>query len=158
MKGVSSINVTEDIALVTLNNLPRDLCLTAQILSTFGEQGINIDMISQSAPTGSTADVSFTINAEDVVRALEIIRPFREQHRSLRPMVSSGNCKIQLYGQEMRQQPGVAAQVFSIVSQVSGGEIMLVTTSEVDISLLLAHHCAQEVLAALREYFGVDAE
>lgn len=154
MNGVSKISVTEDISLISFNNVPRDLSVTSQIMTEFSAQNINIDMISQSAPTGETADVSFTVNSEDVVRALAIIQQFREQHPSVRPIVSGGNCKIQLYGEEMRSRPGVAAQAFTVASSLTD-EIMLITTSEVDISILVAQHAVESVLEGLCAHFEV---
>lgn len=154
MNGVSKISVTEDISLISFNNVPRDLSVTSQIMTEFSAQNINIDMISQSAPTGENADVSFTVNSEDVVRALAIIQRFREQHPSVRPIVSSGNCKIQLYGEEMRSRPGVAAQAFTVASSLTD-EIMLITTSEVDISILVAQHAVESVLEGLCAHFEV---
>ena len=102
MNGVSKITVTEDISLVNFKNISRDLSVASRIMTEFSEQGINIDMISQSAPTGETADVSFTIDSKDLVRTLSIVQRFRVQYPNVRPSVSSGCCKIQLYGEEMR--------------------------------------------------------
>lgn len=89
MNGVSKLSVTEDISLVNFKNIPRDLCISSRIMTEFAEQGINIDMISQSAPTGETADISFTVDSEQVVRALAIVQRFREQYPSLRTSVST---------------------------------------------------------------------
>lgn len=154
MKGVSKISVTEDVALITFNNVPRDLCLVSNILQCFSEKHINIDMISQSAPVATQANVSFTVSSDDLVKALEIINLFREQNIHICPMVSNGNCKIQLFGEEMRETPGVAAEVFSVVSKHSS-EVMLITTSEIDISILVAAHEMNEVISALKSVFQV---
>lgn len=154
MNGVSKISVTEDVCLISFNNVPRDLSVTSQIMTEFAVQDINIDMISQSAPIGESANVSFTVQSEDLVRALAIIQLFREQHPSVRPIVSSGNCKVQLYGEEMRSMPGVAARAFSVVSSITN-EIMLITTSEVDISILIAQHELSSVLEALKQHYGI---
>lgn len=154
MNGVSKISVTEDVCLISFNNIPRDLSVTSQIMTEFAVQDINIDMISQSAPIGESANVSFTVQSEDLVRALSIIQRFREQHPSVRPIVSSGNCKVQLYGEEMRSMPGVAARAFSVVSSITN-EIMLITTSEVDISILIAQHELSSVLEALKQHYGI---
>lgn len=70
MNGVSKISVTEDVCLISFNNVPRDLSVTSQIMTEFAVQDINIDMISQSAPIGESANVSFTVQSEDLVRAL----------------------------------------------------------------------------------------
>ena len=77
MNGVSKISVTEDVCLISFNNIPRDLSVTSQIMTEFAVQDINIDMISQSAPIGESANVSFTVQSEDLVRALAIIQRFR---------------------------------------------------------------------------------
>lgn len=154
MNGVSKISVTEDVCLISFNNIPRDLSVTSQIMTEFAVQDINIDMISQSAPIGESANVSFTVQSEDLVRALAIIQRFREQQPSVRPIVSSGNCKVQLYGEEMRSMPGVAARAFSVVSSITN-EIMLITTSEVDISILIAQHELSSVLDALKQHYGI---
>lgn len=154
MNGISKISVTEEVALMTFNNIPRDLGLISNIMQDFSAKGINIDMISQSAPVGTQANVSFTVDSEDLVKALEVANRFREKNPSIRPLVSNGNCKIQLYGEEMRETPGVASNVFQIVSHISS-EVMLITTSEVDISILIAQHDMNEVLTALQEAFSV---
>ena len=109
---------------------------------------------SDTAATGETADVSFTIDSKDLVRTLSIVQRFRVQYPNVRPSVSSGCCKIQLYGEEMRTRPGVAAQAFRLVSEQTG-DIRLITTSEVDISILIAEHDLPAVLENLRAFFQV---
>ena len=109
---------------------------------------------SDTAATGETADVSFTIDSKDLVRTLSIVQRFRVQYPNVRPSVSSGCCKIQLYGEEMRACPGVAAQAFRLVSEQTG-DIRLITTSEVDISILIAEHDLPAVLENLRAFFQV---
>lgn len=50
--------------------------------------------------------------------------------------------------------PGVAAQAFRLVSEQTG-DIRLITTSEVDISILIAEHDLPAVLENLRALFQV---
>ena len=154
MNGVSKLSVTEDISLVNFKNIPRDLYISSRIMTEFAEQGINIDMISQSAPTGETADISFTVDSEQVVHALAIVQRFREQYPSLRTSVSTGCCKVQLYGEEMRTRPGVAAGVHPgqrakcrcPAHHHLGGRC----------PLLIADHDLPAVLEALQQHFEVE--
>lgn len=67
--------------------------------------------------------------------------------------MSSGNCKISIFGEEMRGTPGVAAKVFSAVSKVKA-DIRMITTSEVDISLLVVKADADMTVDAIREIFA----
>ena len=154
MSASTVISTVDNITLVTLQDFPANVASISKVFEAISQCGINIDMISQSAPIGESANVSFTVQSEDLVRALAIIQRFREQHPSVRPIVSSGNCKVQLYGEEMRSMPGVAARAFSVVSSITN-EIMLISTSEVDISILIAQHELSSVLEALKQHYGI---
>lgn len=156
MNGVSRIHITEDITLVTFRKVSAAPALTAKIFNAFANAGINIDMISQTAPYGNSVDFSFTLPSVQLAQVLTLIGRLREDYEEMSPMVSSGNCKIQLYGEEMRTMHGVAAAAIQAVSQ-TGAELSLITTSEVDISLLVSHaHCGQAA-QALEKIFSVTA-
>jgi aspartate kinase len=66
-----------------------------------------------------------------------------------------GNCKIAFYDADMVGTPGVAARVFSILSD-AGVQIMLITTSDVDISILVNSHDLPLALEAVCGAFGVE--
>ncbi len=157
MHGVTRLKVTEDVSLIHFSSIPDDMKVIADIFSRFAEAGVNIDMISQSASKGSTVNLSFTAPSEDIVKLLATINRFREEYPLLDPMVSNGNCKIQLFGEEMRQMSGVAAHVFKTTAGVED-MIFLITTSEVDISLLVDSHGVEETVKALEKEFGVTCE
>lgn len=156
MNGVSNITVTEDVALVTFSRLPCDPKHIAEIFSLFAQEKLNIDMISQTAPQGRHIDLSFTLACEDLPKALEQINKLRNALSSLHPMVSSGHCKIQLYGEEMRQMHGVAAAALAALAKTSA-DLTLITTSDVDISLLIPNTFSDEVIRALEMEFSVKA-
>ena len=84
---------------------------------------------------------------------LGISAKLRELNPELKLNVSSGNCKISIFGEEMRGTPGVAAKVFSAVSKVKA-DIRMITTSEVDISLLVVKADADMTVVAIREIFA----
>lgn len=152
MNGVDKITLTEDIALVTFSKIPADLALISEIFLQFGEQQINIDMISQAAPRGDTTSISFSVSSERLVEVLELINRFREKHPAIKPLIAGGNVKIQLFGEQMPQMSGVAARAIAALAR-SGCELMLITTSEVDISFLVTRAHCEDALAALQEEF-----
>ena len=85
---------------------------------------------------------------------LELIQKFTESYPTIKPLVSSGNCKIQLYGEEMRTLHGVAARAIEAVASVNA-DIVIITTSEIDISVLTTNACLDEAVAALEAAFQV---
>ena len=156
MYGVSQITVTEDVALITLNKVPADLRMIAELFEAFSQAEINIDMISQTAPYGNSVNCSFSIRSADLIQVLDITRKFKEHYPQVTPMISNGNCKIQLYGEEMRQMHGVAAKAIATVIQTNT-QLSMLTTSEVDISMLVSSGDMPDTVAALEEAFALSA-
>lgn len=154
MNGVSRITITDDVALITINKAPASARLLASILGEFAEAGINIDMISHAAPQGQYTSLSFSILSDDLVKALNLTARFADSHPTIKPLVSNGNCKIQLYGEEMTSLPGVAAAAMKAIAGADV-DISIITTSSVDISILVANADKNNVVAALQKQFGL---
>lgn len=145
-----NISVRENVTLVVLGPLSSDLDTVASIFEDMAVAGINVDMISQSPPQGEdSTHLSFTTADEDLDKTLEIIARLRKDNPALKSAVSSGNHKLTVYGDAMRSQPGVAAAVMRAAASAMA-DIRLVTTSEVDISLLLTPSSADDVGDAVR--------
>lgn len=154
MNGVSQITLLEDVSLITFHQIPSDLSFLSEALEEFSLAKINIDMISQSAPIGGNVSVSFTVPGAGLAQALAAIGQIRKKHPAVKVFVASGNSKVALYGPEMRDMYGVASSAIQAVRS-AGGEIVMIATSEVDISLLLTSCHLENSLAALEKTFGV---
>ena len=153
MKEIQSITLKEDVTLISLQDSPADISLVARVFQMISDAGIDVDMISQTPPHGSMPSLSFTVSGEDFGKILKISTQLRELNPELKLNVSSGNCKISVSGEEMRGTPGVAAKVFAAVSGV-GADIRMITTSEVDISLLVVKADADATMKAIQEIFA----
>lgn len=155
MNGVSKITVTEDVALVTFRKVPNDLGVLASIFTQLADAKVNLDMISQTAPQGHRIDISFTLRSSQLVEVLGLANRFQEAH-DLKPMVSNGNCKIELYGEEMRDRYGVVSAAIAAVARTDA-ELTLISTGEVEISLLVPQSSCDEAVGALEDAFQVKA-
>lgn len=136
MNDIEKITFTEDIALITFRNSPSDVKFMAHVFDIIAAKGINVDMISQTAPSSEKINLSFTIAEEDLGKLLELFVPLRAEFPDIKYDISGGNCKISLYGENMKSIPGVAATVFDIIAELDV-DIRIITTSEVDISILI---------------------
>jgi len=152
MYGISRISVVDSVSLITFHRYTGDFHDCASIFDAVASAGINIDMISRSAPQSGTTDLSFSAPDSDFPKIMDIIADENKGSSHIRPMVSTNNCKISLYGEEMRTTPGVAAHVFATIAS-TGADVMLVTTSEVDISLLIPELYKDIVLETLNKEF-----
>lgn len=150
MTGVTKITVTDGVSLVTFPHFPARLEASALLLEQLAQAGIILDMISRSVPLSDMVSFSFTIADRDLVPTLKVANAFSRSHSMTGPIVSSNNSKIQLFGSEMPQLYGVAARGMQAVAD-SGVELLLVTTSELDISFLVPSARVQECLQHLQD-------
>ena len=153
-QNVTKISYTNDVTLITLSSLPGGKTVT-QILTAFADGGINVDMISQTAPQGGSVRLSFTVSDRDLGSVLTILGQLSGADKNLSPEILPGNSKIAFYDASMVNTPGVAAKVFSLLSQANI-QIMLVTTSDVDISILVSAHELGDALHKMRDGFGIQ--
>ena len=154
-KGITKIAYASDITLITLSSLPCDSRAVAAVLTALSDHGVNVDMISQTAPQGGTIRLSFTISDQSLADALAVLATLRQENPAISPEILPGNSKLAFYDENMVHTPGVAAKVFSLLSE-AGIQIMLVTTSEVDISILLSGHDLSDALTVMCENYGVE--
>ena len=150
---ISSITYCPNVTLITLPKVAHDSASICGILTAISNSGINVDMISQSAPQGSDISISFTISSDAMAPLLPLLNSLSE----LRPEVLSGAAKINFYDADMVNTPGVAARVFSMLS-AGGIQAYMITTSTVDISILVMEHELEAALELCRSTFGTEPE
>jgi aspartate kinase len=151
---VTKITTCDDVALITLRNSPAEMSFISKVFMMIAEKGINVDMISQTAPLGGRINLSFTVSSENLGGILELFAVLRNEIPELKSDISDGNCKISIFGELMREIPGVAAKTFDTISAL-GADVRLITTSEVDISILIPKSDFETVLDGLTKSFNI---
>ena len=146
------VTMENDITLIVLQDCPPELNFVSDVFQKIGQHGVDVDMISLAPSQGSNTSVSFTIADVDLDKILSFTSDLRDKVR-VKAIVSSGNCKISVYDPNMVNAPGLAAQVFAGAASVNS-DIRLITTSEVDISLLVTAADAPETVKALENKFS----
>lgn len=157
MQSIVKITAAEDVALVTLRGCPAVLSFISHVFLEIAAKGVNVDMISQSAPAGNEISLSFTVADDDIGAVLQICARLRTETPRLKTDISGGNCKFSLSGDEMRTRPGVAAQVFAAAA-AARVEVRMITTSEVDVSLLVPGEQAHAAREAFSSAFSLPVE
>ena len=149
MKIISKIYETEEVSMVSFEKTPAQIGFISELFRRIADAGINVDMISQTAPKGEKNNLSFTIAVEWV---MEVTALAARMNSGIKPLISSGNVKISLYGEAMPEYAGVAAGVFDLLNE-AGIDILLITTSDVDISLVVSSANADRALAILKKAY-----
>ncbi len=146
-----NITVTENVSAVTFNNVPLYKTIMEDTLTAVAEAGINIDMISMTAPTSERFGFGFTLDDEDMPKLLGILKTLKERHE-ITPMINSGNRKIVIKTGEMEAQAGFAAKVFNLLNKIDA-MILLITTGVDEISVLIRESDGDAAEAGLRGLF-----
>ena len=137
MNQSAIITTADNITLITMPGIPAEMDFIAEIFENIASLGINVDMISLTPPQGTAVDLSFTISDDDLGKLLSYNAERRSRgETNISPVVSSGNCQISIYDKAMETTPGMAAKIFRAAAK-AGTDIRIITTSEVQISLLV---------------------
>jgi aspartate kinase len=154
---VSGIAYSRDEAKITVQNVADRPGVAAAIFGPLAEDGINVDMIVQSASeNGRTADLTFTVGRADLVRAVAVLERGRATigFSALKP--DSNVVKISVIGVGMRSHSGIASRMFQTLAE-KGINIQVISTSEIKVSVLIAAEYTELALRALHTAYGLDA-
>jgi len=152
---VTSISVTYNVAFITVDNLPNNMKLISDIFNSIAQQNINVDMISQAPPYRGHINLSFSLPSDDLIKAISTLNKFKKDIPDLRIEVDNNNTKLSVYGENMKDLPGVAARLFTILASNSI-EVKLVTTSEVDISYLIFEKDVDKAINAIKNEYKIQ--
>ena len=148
MYGVSKINIEPSLMMISVQDVEFKGNSLARYLQIFADNGVVVDMISQSAPHGTTIDFSFTAAGSDLPLVMKAISAANlDKDAKASPLISVGYSKLNLFGEDMVTSCGVAARALNALA-MAGIEVLLITTSDLDISLLEAVTAAVVGIAA----------
>lgn len=135
MSKTTVISTVDNITLVTLQGFSARANDISRLFEAIAGFDINIDMISMAPTHGATTGLSFTISDNDLIEMLSFLTDLKKT-MDVNVIVSSVNHKISVYDPVMKDTPGIAAKVFTAIRETDA-DIRLITTSEVEISILV---------------------
>ena len=97
MYGVSKISIETSLMMISVQDVEFKGNSLARYLQIFADNGVVVDMISQSAPHGTTIDFSFTASSSDlplVMKAISVANLDKDAKAS--PLISVGYSKLNL--------------------------------------------------------------
>lgn len=154
---VSGIAYAKDEAKVTILKLDDKPGVAARIFGPLSDAAINVDMIVQNVtPDGAHTDMTFTVQAAELPRALEVIEQVKQDLGHFEVRSSDDVVKVSIIGIGMRSHAGVAAKMFKTLSD-KGINILAISTSEIKVSVLINADYAELAVRALHEVYGLDA-
>lgn len=139
---------------ITVLNLPSCTKSLYRLFGKLGEQGANVDMISQMVTKNGRMNVGFTVPKEDLNKAEKIIKQWQKDDDKIQWESNESIAKISVVGSGMRSHSGVAAKVFELMSD-NDIEIQMVTTSEIKITWVIDIENEELAIDLIGNYFGL---
>jgi aspartate kinase len=145
-------------AKLTVQQVPDQPGIAAELFSTLAEANINIDMIVQNVAADGHTDISFTLPRGETHTARAILDPLVDKIGAAGIMVDEDVAKVSLVGAGMKTHPGVAAKMFKALS-AAGVNIEMISTSTIRVSVVVAREQVEPAVLAVHEAFGLaDAD
>lgn len=152
---VSGIAYDKDQARVTLSKVPDVPGMAAAVFGPLSEKGILVDMIVQNTSTDGHTDMTFTIPRKDLAQTLEIMEAVAARIGADRVLHDVSVAKVSAIGVGMRNHSGVAARAFAALTQ-EGINILMISTSEIKITILIQEKYVELAVRILHDAFGLD--
>ncbi len=152
---VRGIAADKEQAKVTLSGLPDKPGVAARLFGQLAGAGINIDMIVQNVSEHAVTDISFTVPIDDLPRTRQIIQAAAKGVGAKAFKVNDTIAKVSIVGIGMRGHSGVAFRMFKTLA-VEGINILMISTSEIKISVLIDKNMVERAMLALHKAFGLD--
>ncbi len=150
IKTITDIGYLNDVALVTINNIPNTPQNLSFIMNEISNRKITVDMISRTAPYKECFNLSFTVPQENLSDVVDATSTFKTLSPEISTDLNGNNIKVILSGAGMRSEYGVAAELFQIFSDADIS-IKLITTAETEISCLIDIKDIDKVKALLNK-------
>ncbi len=161
-KAVDAVCFDADQAKVALLRVPDRPGIAAKLFGEIAHQQVDVDLIIQSIHEGNSNDIAFTVvknaltKAEAVVEAIApALRTGPTNTQEAEVMVEKKVAKIAIVGAGMIGRPGIAAKMFKTLADAEVN-IEMISTSEIQVSCVIAEEEGDLAIEALCEAFEVD--
>ena len=150
--GISSTKNDAKITIVGVKDRPG---VAASIFKPLSNNLINVDMVVQNISLdGKETDLTFTIKSEDLKKTEKLIK--QNKKISFKKLsFDKGVSKISIIGVGMITTPGITYRMFQALASRKIN-ILVISTSEIKISVLVSAKHAKRAIAALHKEFKLD--
>lgn len=152
---ISGIAFNRDEAKLTLRGVPDIPGAAHKILGPIADANIEVDMIVQNIGDDQTTDFTFTVHRSEYNNALRVLEQVASDLSAKGVVGDSKIAKVSIVGVGMRSHCGVASKTFEALA-VDNINILMISTSEIKISLVIDERYLELAVRSLHEAFGLD--
>ncbi|HWD25332.1 MAG TPA: aspartate kinase [Acidimicrobiales bacterium] len=152
---VSAITSATSEVKLTVTGVPDRPGIAASIFRGLADTSVNVDMIVQNTSLDGTTDISFTVPRDELAAALAVTESLAPAIGAKAVLSDENVAQVSVVGAGMKTHPGVTATMFEVLA-ARGINILMISTSPIRISCLVASESADEAVRVLHEAFDLD--
>jgi len=152
---ISGIAFHRDEAKITVLGVPDKPGVAFHILGPVSDANIEVDMIIQNQSVDGKTDFTFTVSRGDYQRAMAVLEDQKDVLGYTRIVGDAKVSKVSAVGVGMRSHVGVASQMFRTLAD-ENINIMMISTSEIKISVLIDEKYMELAVRALHKAFDLE--
>ena len=153
---ITGISYSKNDVRLTLMKMPDHPGLSATIFKALADREVNVDMIVQNiSADGKFIDITFTILKDELERAKLAIESIKDEVKFAELKIDDNIAKISVIGVGMISHSGVAHTMFKTLAD-KGINLLLISTSEIKISVLIAKEYGELAVRVLHDAFGLE--
>ena len=151
---VDGVEEVDGQAVLALSKVPDQPGIAARLFETLSDAGINVDLIIQATHEGTSNDITFTVNEQDLALARDVSQSVLDALGG-ELSAEAGLTKLSIRGAGIMGRPGIAASLFNCLCQ-QGINLRLIATSEVKVSCVIDAAAGGKALQAVRDAFDLE--
>jgi aspartate kinase len=149
---IRGIALDEDIAKISILEVPDKPGIAFRLFSFLAAQNIHVDMIVQNVNRTAVNDISFTVNVDELQKAVEVSQKFAFDVGAQKVEFDQGVAKLSIVGTGIVANADIASQFFEALYEL-GINILTISTSEIKISCLIDKDRAKEAMVHIHKKF-----
>jgi aspartate kinase len=155
-KRITGIAYSRDEARITLTEIANIPGMSAALFGPLADANINVDMIVQNiTEDGRATDITFTVPKGDLDRALAAVEKTRDKLQFKSLHADKNVAKVSIVGVGMRSHSGIAQTMFNALAE-KNINILVISTSEIKISVLISEEYTELAVRALHAAFEME--
>ncbi len=150
--GITSTKNDTKLTLVGVKDRPG---VAASIFKPLSQNSINVDMVVQNiSPNGKETDLTFTVKMDELQKTSKLLKQ-NKNVKFKRLIIDKNVSKVSIIGVGMITTPGVTYRMFRALAN-KGINILVISTSEIKISVLINKNNLKKAVSALHKEFGLN--
>ena len=152
---ITGVSFTKNDSKITLIGVVDKPGVAASIFEPLSMNAINVDMVVQNiSADGKQTDLTFTIKNDDIKKTEKLLRN-NKKIKFQNILIKRNVSKISIIGVGMITTPGITYRMFQALA-LKKINILVISTSEIKISVLVSAKHVKRAVAALHKEFKLD--